>query len=60
MKNKYENYQMKHDYKINTFKKEPEELEPFSMGSPVEILSTLIIAATFIVIFTAYMDGRFI
>ena len=51
---------MKHDYKINTFKKEPEELEPFSMGSPVEILSTLIIAATFIVIFTAYMDGKFI
>ena len=55
MKNKYENYQMKHDYKINTFKKEPEELGPFSMGSPVEILSTL-----FIVIFTAYMDGKFI
>lgn len=58
MKNKYENYQMKQDYKIKEEKND--ELEPFSMGSPVEILSTLIIAATFIVIFTAYMDGRFI
>ena len=49
---------MKHDYKIKEEKND--ELEPFTMGSPVEILSTLIIAATFIVIFTAYMDGRFI
>jgi len=51
-------YKSKFDFKLK--EKELEQLEPFSMGSPVEILSTLIIAATFIVIFTAYMDGKFI